>query len=60
MERRLAVMTLLVASRDPNWEPGLAQMVERLESDDDPVVRPAVLRAQEKLAKAKARRAGSN
>ena len=56
LQRRLAVMTLLVASRDPNWEPGLAQLVERLESDDDPVVRPAVRLAQEKLAKAKARR----
>jgi hypothetical protein len=56
IERRLAVTTLSVASRDQNWEPGLAQMVERLEGDDDPVVSSAVSAAKEKLSKAKARR----
>ena len=53
-QRRLALMTLVVASRDPAWEPGLAAMVERLSGDTDPVVQDALVRAKARLAQIKA------
>ena len=55
-QRRLALMTLIVASRDPAWEPGLAAMVERLENDTEPLVRQAVEKARERLSRAAVKR----
>ena len=55
-QRRLALMTLIVASRDPAWEPGLAAMVERLENDTEPLVRQVVDKARERLSRAAVKR----
>jgi 3-methyladenine DNA glycosylase AlkD len=56
-QRRLALVTLIVASRDPSWEPGLRTMIERLENDDHPQVKQAVEWGREHLQKAEERRA---
>jgi hypothetical protein len=58
-QRRLALMTLVVASRDPAWEPGLAAMIERLSGDSDPVVQDAAERARARLARMKSHAMGS-
>jgi 3-methyladenine DNA glycosylase AlkD len=57
-QRRLALMTLVVASRDPAWEPGLAAMVDRLSADPEPVVQDAVAHAKARLARMKAHTLG--
>jgi hypothetical protein len=57
-QRRLALMTLIVASRDPAWEPGLTTMVERLSGDTEPAVRDAVARARARLARMKTQALG--
>jgi 3-methyladenine DNA glycosylase AlkD len=58
-QRRLAVVTLIVAAHDSAWEPGLAAMVERLQNDDEPQVKRAVDWARERLRRLTARRAGA-
>ena len=52
-QRRLAVVTMIIASRDDSWVPGLTAMIERLQNDDDPLVKKAVTWGQNELAKRK-------
>lgn len=55
-QRRLAVSTMIVASHDPSWQPGLSAMIERLQNDDEPVVQEAIEKARERVQRLAARR----
>jgi 3-methyladenine DNA glycosylase AlkD len=57
LQRRLALMTLFVAAHDTSWEPGLAAMIERLQNDDQAVVKEGVEKARQRLQRLAARRA---
>ena len=50
-QRRFALVTLIVASRDEAWIPGLAGMIERLQHDTDPYVKKALTWARDTLKK---------
>ena len=50
-QRRLALVTLIAASRDAAWLPELEAMIERLDQDPAPPVRSAVRRARRLLAR---------
>ena len=48
-QRRLALVTLIVAARDGRWEPELTVLTERLTGDKHPLVRKAVVWAHREL-----------
>jgi 3-methyladenine DNA glycosylase AlkD len=54
-QRRLALVTLIVAGRDFAWEQALRRMAERLKGDDEPVVRKAVTWARREITQREAK-----
>ncbi len=50
-QRRLGLVTLILASRDRAWLSDLAAMTDRLQQDASPPVRSAVRRARRRLAR---------
>lgn len=54
-QRRLALVTLIVAGRDFAWEAALLRMAERLKNDDEPAVRKAVTWARREITQREAK-----
>jgi 3-methyladenine DNA glycosylase AlkD len=54
-QRRLAMVTLIVAGRDFAWEAALLRMAERLKNDDEPAVRKAVTWARREIKQREAK-----
>jgi 3-methyladenine DNA glycosylase AlkD len=48
-QRRLALVTMIVAGRDFAWEAGLQRMVERMKDDDEPAVQEAITWARREI-----------
>jgi 3-methyladenine DNA glycosylase AlkD len=48
-QRRLALVTMIVAGRDFAWEAGLERMVQRLKDDDEPAVQEAITWARREI-----------
>ncbi len=54
-QRRLALVTLIVAGRDFAWEQALRRMAERLKTDDEPAVLKAVTWARREITQREAK-----
>jgi 3-methyladenine DNA glycosylase AlkD len=54
-QRRLALVTLIIAGRDFAWELALNRMTERLKDDDDPAVKKALTWARREIAQREAK-----
>jgi 3-methyladenine DNA glycosylase AlkD len=53
-QRRLALVTMIVAGRDFAWREALRRMTERLKNDDEPTIKKAVTWARRELKQSEA------